>query len=84
MGSFNLNSDIYAMLDALGQRYGVRPSSFMIFHPFDGRSILFDIRCAKEGALVEQESSTLKGQYNSKKRGWDKDTYNDLKRKYKR
>jgi len=72
-----------ATFDALGRRYGCFPSRVAGINENSGYGLLFDIRCFKEGVELEQMESTVTGEYNRKKMSWDKDTYNDLKRKYR-
>jgi len=77
--SFNLSDSVYTSLDAVGQRYGVRPSTIMRFHPLDGRGLLFDLKCMQRGYEAQQRSNTLGGELDRKKSLWDKDALREFR-----
>ena len=68
------------LLDAIGSRYHTRPSTIYGFHPMDGRGILFDIDVLEIALQEEEETKTVAGQYQEKKRSWNPEVYKDIQR----
>lgn len=73
-------SGIGRSLDALGQRYGIRPSSFLCMDPRSGRSLLFDLAIMSEALRAEAEAQTTAGQIRQKRLSWDPEIKEELRR----
>jgi hypothetical protein len=67
-------------LDALGQRYGCRPSEVMGLDPSTGRSVLFDLSVLARAVEHEQESETVGGKIDAKRAKWSPEVRRELKR----
>jgi len=46
----------------------------------DGRGILFDIDVLEIALQAEEETKTVAGQYQEKKRSWNPEVYKDIQR----
>ena len=57
-------------LDALGQRYGCRPSQVVGMRPELGASVLFDLRVLEMIVKYEKESETVGGKIAQKRAAW--------------
>ena len=66
-------------LDALGRRYGVRPSELLRFHPLDGRGLLLDLKIMQEAFTREQEAETVGGKIKAKQARWSPEIRRELK-----
>jgi hypothetical protein len=69
------------ILDALGQRYGIRPSQILGMNPQSGQALLFDMRIAGMGAQHQlQQSSTLSGRISAKRMMWPEAAKREIRR----
>ena len=67
------------MLDALGQRYGCRPSGVVGINPTLGYSILFDLRVLEAALQQEQMRQTTGGKIKAKQAKWSQERVKELK-----
>lgn len=73
-----VKSDVAYTLDALGRRYGVRPSQILQYHPLDGRGLLLDINIMKSALQREAEARTVEGKHQQNKATWDMEAYKEF------
>ena len=66
-------------LDALGQRYGCRPSQVVGMRPELGASVLFDLRVLSKALEYEKESETVGGKIAQKQAAWSPEVKRELR-----
>lgn len=67
-------------LDALGQRYGCRPSQVVGLDQGLGSAVLFDLRVLADALEYEQEAETVGGKIERKQKKWPLEIRRELKR----
>lgn len=76
-----VRSPIGPILDALGRRYNVRPSTLAGMNPAIGESILFDIMVMEDSMQRENEArNTTGGNIKSKRTSWPSDIQDEIRR----
>lgn len=73
-------SNIAYTLDALGRRYGQRPSQILGYHPLDGRGLLLDLAILQHVLETEAESETVGGKIKAKQAQWPPEVRRELKK----
>ena len=73
-----LSRDMAMMLDAIGKRYGVRPSSIVGLDPSLGASVLFDIQVLSIVSEIESEANTVGGKIDAKRRQWSPEVKREI------
>lgn len=66
------------MLDALGNRYGVLPSTIM---GITGRAFMFNLKVMGKALEASKEAGTLAGQIRQTRMGWPPEIKQELREK---
>lgn len=72
-------SPMSGSLDAIGQRYGIRPSALMDMPPDDPRSLLMDFAVAAEAMRAEAlREGTVGGKIMGRRAGWNPEVLREV------
>ena len=80
-GDFPRKTETALLLDGLGHRYGVLPSTIMGLDPLSGEALILNMRVMTMAVEALNKDGSVSSEIKQKRRKWDSDMVKELKEK---